>query len=436
MADAKRGHLSPIRLCEDVAIASAPDCLTGQAKKGFEWLRDRIDVREQRLFAVLKRLVLVNGPTEHAFENEICQTHLPNLPKCRHLNAETLNLVLEALISRVSVASSLVSGDSSRHFVGIAKGSDSDPYLIAKRISESMIAEVITEAIQKTLALAQQSSVPLIASKYVLISSGFFLLGSDQGLPHESPQRKTKVRSFYFGVFPVTNADFCDFIEDTGYLTTAEQLGSGLALRGTHWVFVEGANFRHPQGGNSSIDRKASHPVVQVSWHDVVAYCRWLSKRTGRRVSLPTEAEWEFAAKCGDERIWAFGNEFGLEKVNAEGTDTSGFRDYAPNTLGLYDMSGNVYEWCVDWYSATQYAENYGRILVDPTGPDEGQERILRGGSWFDMRADVRCAHRFSADPSLRASNWGFRCRIEPEVIENDISEQDTLNTGGANLGL
>jgi len=178
--------------------------------------------------------------------------------------------------------------------------------------------------------------------------------------------------------------------------------------------------------------RKSSelnHPVIHVSWNDAVAYCDWLSKKTGQNYRLPTEAEWEYAARSGDKNYkYSWGN-FGPEGRKGgniadesakriwdcswlwEGYDdgyayTAPVGSYEPNELGLYDMTGNVWEWCQDWYDVDYYKNS---PQFDPKGPSSGSYRVLRGGSWIDLPIFVRCSFRYINVPDFRYSYSGFR---------------------------
>jgi formylglycine-generating enzyme required for sulfatase activity len=202
---------------------------------------------------------------------------------------------------------------------------------------------------------------------------------------------------------------------------------------------MKGADWRHPLGPGSDLEGKERHPVVQVSWNDAVAYCEWAGLR------LPREAEWEYAARGGNTGlngkprfIFVWGDElpkgqgrygnFADESAKKqfpnwfifEGYDdgyvyTSPVGSFEPNGYGLYDMAGNVWEWCFDWFDENYYVECERQGLIrNPTGPARGSMRVLRGGSWYDYPADVRVARRDWVDPRSRYDNAGFRCAMTP----------------------
>ncbi len=302
----------------------------------------------------------------------------------------------------------------------------------------------------------------------VLIPGGEFDMGgdNDQAAPDEYPKHKVRISPFYLDVTEVTNAQFRKFVEATGYVTTAEKkpdwdelkktlppgtpkppdsllVAASLVFRQSNrpvdlndysqwWSWVKGADWKHPEGPGSSIEGKDNYPVVQVSWYDAQAYCKWAGKR------LPTEAEWEFAARGGlVNNIYPWGNEHineGTPKANSwEGkfsylnTRKDGFlklapvRSFRPNGYGLYDMAGNVWEWCSDLYNSNYYKQLEGKLIVNPQGPEESYDsqepytlkRSLRGGSFLcndGYCSGYRAARRMKSSPDTGLEHTGFRC--------------------------
>jgi formylglycine-generating enzyme required for sulfatase activity len=223
----------------------------------------------------------------------------------------------------------------------------------------------------------------------ILIPAGEFVMGSNSGREDEKPERKVYLPDFHVSRYPVTNAEFEAFVKASDHVTAAEKGGTG-----TDW--------RHPRGLGSSIAGKDRHPVVQVSWSDAVGYCRWAGKR------LPTEAEWEKAARGTDGRTWPWGDEWADGKCNTKEAgvgDTTPVGHYSPasdSPYGLVDMIGNVWEWTADWYKAypggTFRSDEFGERL-----------RVRRGGAWLYDRGCARCAYRSGLDPDSHGEDLGFR---------------------------
>jgi formylglycine-generating enzyme required for sulfatase activity len=301
-----------------------------------------------------------------------------------------------------------------------------------------------------------------------LIPGGTFDMGGDnnQASPDEYPKHKVTVDPFYMDATEVTNAQFKKFVEATGYITTAERkpdweelkkslppntpkppdsvlVAASLVFKPSEgpvnlndyaqwWSWVPGADWKHPEGPGSSIEGKDDYPVVHVSWDDAMAYCKWTGKR------LPTEAEWEFAARGGlINNIYPWGNEHvhaAKPKVNSwEGKfpylneKKDGYlklapvKSFAPNGYGLYDMAGNVWEWCSDWYDNNYYKEGDGKTMIDPKGPAKSYDpedpytfkRSLRGGSFLcndSYCSGYRVARRMKSSPDTGLEHTGFRC--------------------------
>jgi formylglycine-generating enzyme required for sulfatase activity len=238
----------------------------------------------------------------------------------------------------------------------------------------------------------------------VLVAAGEFIMGSPEGEGNddEHPQHTVYLDAFYIGKYEVTNEQFAQFVDATDYSTDAEKAGWGWTGTGKGCEPVEGANWLHPRGPGSSIEDRMDHPVVQVSWDDAKAYCDW------KGVRLPTEAEWEKAARGTDGRKYPWGNQFDYkcntsESGIADTTEVGSYPDGA-SPYGACDMAGNVWEWVADWYDADYYREAPDR---NPEGPDSGVGRVLRGGSW-DYPQDY-AAVRFRFEVDLWNYDIGFR---------------------------
>jgi formylglycine-generating enzyme len=222
----------------------------------------------------------------------------------------------------------------------------------------------------------------------VIISAGAFMMGSDQGQDNEQPIHRVWLDDFGIGRYPVTNQDYSVFLEQTGSAAPA---------------FWFDSMFSAPE-----------QPVVGVTWDEAVAFCLWLSERSGRRLRLPTEAEWERAARGGVEgTLYPWGNEapWGKQFVGCDpvtgGPARVGINE--PNGFGLYDMSEGVHEWCSDYYGYNYYHSSPER---NPQGPPSGQRRSSRGGSWRHKIKFSRCAARSSLPPSFKYADYGFRVAV------------------------
>ena len=244
----------------------------------------------------------------------------------------------------------------------------------------------------------------------ILIKGGSFEMGDTfgDGGDGEKPVHEVRVDDFYLGKYPVTVAEFRAFVNDTGYKTEVERDGG---------MYVEGfwGSKKDPSKywDNPMFSQTDKHPVVVISWNDAVEYLNWMRNRTGLEYRLPTEAEWEYAARSGGmQEKWSGTNNEGYLETFAWYSNNSGGKTHPvgekkPNKLGLYDMSGNVWEWCLDWYDKDYYKNS---PKDNPEGPSSGEHRVLRGGSWSDNSSLCRCAFRDFSDPGDWYFFIGFRC--------------------------
>lgn len=301
----------------------------------------------------------------------------------------------------------------------------------------------------------------------VWIKGGEYMMGAadGEGRPDEYPQHKVKLDGFWIDITEVTNAQFKKFTDATGYITTAEKKPDWEELKkqlppGTPkpdesmlvasslvftppslpvplndvaqwWSWKEGADWKHPQGPGSNIEGKDNYPVVHVSWYDAVAYCKWAGKR------LPTEAEWEMAARSGTDNKYTWGNEDpekGKPKANTwqgsfpdknTGWDqfnrSSPVKSFAANGFRVYDMAGNVWEWCSDWYRPDHYSSKKKMLVANPKGPESSYDpmeptipkKVVRGGSFMCHASyckGYRVSARMKTSPDTGLEHTGFRC--------------------------
>jgi formylglycine-generating enzyme required for sulfatase activity len=299
-------------------------------------------------------------------------------------------------------------------------------------------------------------------------------------MSHEKPSHSVVVDGFFMDITEVTNAEFKKFVDETGYITIAErevdweemkkQLPEGtprphdsilkpgsLTFKKTKesvpnlydfsqwWQWTRGANWKHPQGPDSTIEGKEDHPVVHIAYDDALAYCKWAGRR------LPTEAEWELAARGKNRNsVYFWGDDVSIlaEKANTwegefpvENTGKDGFegsapvKSYAPNSLGLYDMAGNVWEWTSDWYNTKHYGEQFKKkqVVVNPKGAKKPfnlqnpytKERVMKGGSFLcsaSYCASYRISARMATSMDSSLEHLGFRTVLS--VIESESTNK------------
>ena len=269
------------------------------------------------------------------------------------------------------------------------------------------------------LVRAQSPSVPTAASiiaRVVTIPAGTFTMGG--GDDDAQPLHAVELTAYSIGKYEITDVEYKAFIDATHHpVPSLDQLPAVVEPDreamfrhfGERYVWKNGT---YPEG-------KADHPVVLVRYDDAVAFCEWLSKAAGKRVHLPTEAQWERAARGGvGGKPYAWGDTLSPEKANYLKDDaakeTSGTKpvgSYAPNAFGLYDMNGNAWEWVADWYKLDYYRESPGR---NPLGPPVGTMRIVRGGAWLDGDpALLDLSHRHEAPADTYSYSIGFRIVVE-----------------------
>jgi formylglycine-generating enzyme required for sulfatase activity len=245
---------------------------------------------------------------------------------------------------------------------------------------------------------------PLLTES-IEIKKGVYERGSNTGARDEKPRHKVELDGFFIDIHPVTNEQFLRFL---------------MVMEGEKDIFnhdtilLKESRIRRQGGGLTIETGYAKHPVVGVSYYGAKAYAEWAGKR------LPTEAEWEVAASGGNAKnIFPVGETIERSEANFFSSDTTPVKSYPPSKNGLYDMAGNVYEWCEDWYDYS-YFETSELEPFNPKGPKQGVYRVLRGGCWKSLVDDMRCSHRFRNNPGTMNRTYGFRCvsSVNTENIE------------------
>jgi formylglycine-generating enzyme required for sulfatase activity len=250
---------------------------------------------------------------------------------------------------------------------------------------------------------------PAASMEFVLVKGEEYRRGDETGLGRENerPSHSVRVTDFYMGKYEVTVEQFKRFVDDTRYLTAPEKRGWVVDIDAAMGTFSrrEGISWKNP-----GFEQNERHPVVWVDWHDAVSFAAWLSKKTGGIYNLPTEAQWEYAAKAAGSHRWAGTSKeeelsrFAWYRENSNSvTHEVGLLD--PNGLGIYDLSGNAWEWCLDGYAEYRHAPH---TMQDPM-VRAGDTRIIRGGSWRVDGALVTTTYRNGYKPTYSHSSIGFR---------------------------
>jgi sulfatase modifying factor 1 len=259
-------------------------------------------------------------------------------------------------------------------------------------------------------------------SGMVVLPAGSFLMGSETGGEFETPVHEVSVQSFFMDETPVTNGQFEEFVRSTGYRTGAERAGAAWGYREGGFRQIAGLSWRR-----YALPERIDHPVVLVSWNDADSYAQWAGK------GLPTEAQWEYAARgglVGKQYPWGDDTPDGtlcnFSRAPEEFPPTTSTKVYPPNAFGLHDMVGNVWQWCHDWYHAEAYAE---LAVCHAVGPSSGEFKARRGGAWNVIQAfRLRAANRGAMAPQACAPNVGFRCvaKVRGDRLTESLPLSDT----------
>lgn len=289
-----------------------------------------------------------------------------------------------------------------------------DTQYVDIRTGDAALERELLPALRRVL----EARLPHLHFDWVTVAAGPFLMGSDllrdeQAREVEMPLHTVLLPSFQIARTPVMVVQFAQFVEATGYRTTAELRGSAYGWTGMRWEEIAGADWAHPRGPGSGVAAKQEHPVTCVSWYDAQAFCRWAGVR------LPSEAEWEKAARGTDGRLWPWGDEPpDATRCNCNwlvgDTQAVGVHPAGASPYGVSDMAGNVWEWTTTLWGADVFRPRYGY----PYRADDGREeadaaaavlRVVRGGSFVDGPQQVRCAARIGDLPDYCLANCGLR---------------------------
>lgn len=339
--------------------------------------------------------------------------------------------------------------------------------------------KIISERVEPRVSINNNVPKIPVPKDMVWIAGGTFMQGAiaddNMAMAHEKPAHKVSIDGFFIDKHEVTNHQFSKFIDATGYITIAErkidweemkkQLPAGtpkppdsilqpgsLVFKKTKssvpnlydysqwWEWKIGANWKHPNGPQSSIEGKENHPVVHIAYEDALAYCEWANRR------LPTEAEWEFAARAGNadahffwgnnhNQLSEFANtwegEFPITNSVEDGFERiAPVMQYPENNFGLYDMAGNVWEWTSDWYNSNYYNEIAAQHSFNPFGAKQpynasnpyAKERVIKGGSFLcsaSYCASYRISARMATSPDSSMEHLGFRTVATEEMLVN-----------------
>lgn len=266
---------------------------------------------------------------------------------------------------------------------------ESDPAAIFQ--AEKMVSHYIPKKVEI-------KEIEPILTEMIVIPGGSYLRGSNEGARDEMPRHAVMLPSFALDIHPVTNEQFMRFLQ---------AMGGEKDSNNNDIIRLRDARVKRSAGKLLIESGYAKHPVAGVTWYGAIAYAKWVGKR------LPTEAEWEAAASGGqDQMLYPTGHEIERSAANFFSSDTTPVMSYPANPWGLYDIAGNVYEWCQDWY-AYNYYESSALEPENPQGPLQGVYRVLRGGCWKSLKEDLRCSHRHRNNPGAVNGTYGFRCAAD-----------------------
>ncbi|MES2122976.1 MAG: bifunctional serine/threonine-protein kinase/formylglycine-generating enzyme family protein [Chlamydiota bacterium] len=327
---------------------------------------------------------------------------------------DSLSEKIEEMLSATPLSSSKVQPEKVRASAPVAAGAatlqSAKPVLKPQEIARPSFEPDPGAIFQNETTVApyrpqpkEELEIEPLMTEMAIIPEGTYTRGSNHGGRDEMPKHAIHIHSFAMDTHPVTNEQFVRFLE---------VMGGEKDCNNNDIIRLRESRVKR-FGGKLNIESGyAKHPVVGVTWYGAIAYSKWVGKR------LPTEAEWEIAAYGGhDELIYPTGNEIERTQSNFFSSDTTPVMSYTTNGYGLYDMAGNVYEWCQDWYDYHFYDVSV-QEPDNPKGPLQGVYRVLRGGCWKSSKEDLRCAHRHRNNPGVMNGTYGFRCAADVATEE------------------
>lgn len=403
-------HIKPVDIKADVYAFGvlAYYLLTGDFPEGcFEWPSERNEelrynwdrmIRSCLQFDPDKRpgqlmpiLEAIQSPQAHPAS---CEPKSPSIAVVvkgeEEASLENAEVAIQQIVRPVASMASQVSLKPVIHVTQLERPeTDPDP---------AAAFQIDTTVKQYNPERKEVKNIQPLLTDMVIIPGGSFFRGSNEGNRDEMPRHEVHLSSFAIDIHPVTNEQFVRFLEAMG----------GEKDSNHHDIIRMRDSRIKRSGGKLSIESGyAKHPVVGVTWYGAVAYAKWIGKR------LPTEAEWEVAARGGLENVlYSTGEDIEKSQANFFSSDTTSVMSYAPNNYGLYDIAGNVYEWCYDWYGYNSYEASV-QEPENPKGPLQGVYRVLRGGCWKSLKEDLRCSKRHRNNPGTVNGTYGFRCAAD-----------------------
>jgi formylglycine-generating enzyme required for sulfatase activity len=364
-----------------------------------EEIKKSAETIQQKIKEEMPAEIAVKGLASEPAESSVSSFSLPQAVLASTVMVETKSMTSCATISVESGASSISMEEKNKTVEGSMnlKPNLQTPQLERPQTDLDPAAIFQVNSTVKTYNPERKdvTNIKPILTDMVVIPGGTFYRGSHDGNRDEMPRHQVTLSSFAIDIHPVTNEQFVRFLE---------VMGGEKDSNHNDIIRLRDSRIKR-SGGKLSIESGyAKHPVVGVTWYGAVAYAKWVGKR------LPTEAEWEIAARGMQENaLYPTGDDIEKTQANFFSSDTTAVMSYAPNSYGLYDMAGNVYEWCYDWYGYNYY-EISNQEPENPQGPLQGVYRVLRGGCWKSLKEDLRCSRRHRNNPGTVNGTYGFRC--------------------------